>query len=198
MRKKGGVKINREWRIVLSGSGGQGLGKGGNILAEAAILQGLNAVQSQSYGARARGGFSQSEVLIGSGEILFPLVEHPDILVALTGEAYNLNRPLLAPDGVVVYDPDAVKPEAGQKGHYGFRMLQVADELCHGRGVVLVALGIIAALFKPVEPENIRTVINQNFSGAVLQDNCLCFDRGLHLKRSSLEPESCVLPGRRP
>lgn len=173
--------INKEWRIVLSGSGGQGLGKGGKILAEAAILQGLNAVQSQSYGARARGGFSQSEVLISNGEILFPLVEHPDILVALTGEAYNLNRSLLATDGVVVYDSDAVKPEAGQKGHYGFRMAQVASELCHGRGVVLVALGIIAALFKPVEPENIRTVINQNFSGNILHDNHLCFEKGLQM-----------------
>lgn len=165
----------------MSGSGGQGLGKGGEILAEAAILQGLNVVQSQSYGARARGGFSQSEIIISDSEILFPLVEHPDILVTLTGEAYKRNRPLLAPGGIVIYDLDAVKPEAGQNGHYGFHILKTAGELCHNRGVVLIALGIITALYKPVEPENVRTVISKSFSGDILQDNHLCFEKGLQM-----------------
>lgn len=41
--------------LRLSGSGGQGLILAGIILAEAAINQGLNAIQSQSYGPEARG-----------------------------------------------------------------------------------------------------------------------------------------------
>ena len=55
--------------LRLSGSGGQGLILAGIILAEAAINQGLNAIQSQSYGPEARGGASKAEVIIGVEEI---------------------------------------------------------------------------------------------------------------------------------
>ena len=50
--------------LRLSGSGGQGLILAGIILAEAALLDGKNVVQSQSYGPEARGGASKSEVII--------------------------------------------------------------------------------------------------------------------------------------
>ena len=44
-------------RLVFSGSGGQGVITAAIILAEAAVIhEGMNATQSQSYGAAARGG----------------------------------------------------------------------------------------------------------------------------------------------
>lgn len=60
--------------LRLSGSGGQGLILAGIILAEAAINQGLNAIQSQSYGPEARA--SKAEVIIGDEEIFFPKLEN--------------------------------------------------------------------------------------------------------------------------
>ena len=49
-------------RMVFSGSGGQGVITASIILAEAAVLhENLNAVQSQSYGAEARGTFRNLE-----------------------------------------------------------------------------------------------------------------------------------------
>jgi len=56
--------MNMQTEIRLTGSGGQGLILGGIILAEAAILDGKNAIQSQSYGPEARGGASKAEVII--------------------------------------------------------------------------------------------------------------------------------------
>ena len=44
-------------RFVFSGAGGQGVVTAAIILAEAAVLfENLNAVQTQDYGAAARGG----------------------------------------------------------------------------------------------------------------------------------------------
>lgn len=40
--------MNETRQIILAGSGGQGLGLGGQVLAEGAVIQGLNATQSQS------------------------------------------------------------------------------------------------------------------------------------------------------
>ncbi len=58
--------------IRLAGSGGQGLITAGIILAEAAILDNKNVVQSQSYGPEARGGASRAEIIIAKGPIFFP------------------------------------------------------------------------------------------------------------------------------
>ncbi|SDK48401.1 2-oxoacid:acceptor oxidoreductase family protein [Natronincola ferrireducens] len=90
--------------IRLSGSGGQGLILGGIILAEAAILDKKNAVQSQSYGPEARGGASKSEVIISSEEIDYPKVEKADVLLALTQVAYDKYINTLKDNGILIID----------------------------------------------------------------------------------------------
>jgi 2-oxoglutarate ferredoxin oxidoreductase subunit gamma len=73
----------------LSGSGGQGLILAGVILAEAALIDGKRAVQSQSYGPEARGGSSKAEVIISDDEIDFVKVQKCDMLLCLTQAAYD-------------------------------------------------------------------------------------------------------------
>ena len=75
--------------IKLTGSGGQGLILAGVILADAAILDGKKAIQSQSYGPEARGGSSKAEVIISDDEIDFIKVQKCDMLLCLTQDAYN-------------------------------------------------------------------------------------------------------------
>ena len=48
---------------------------------------GLNAVQTQSYGPEARGGASRSEVIIAKGEIDYPKVMAADLLLCMSQEA---------------------------------------------------------------------------------------------------------------
>jgi len=59
----------------------------GIILAEAAIFDGKNATQTQSYGPEARGGASRSEVVISDEEIDYPKVTQADILLCMSQEA---------------------------------------------------------------------------------------------------------------
>ena len=59
----------------------------GIMLAEAAILEGKNVVQTVSYGIATRGGFSMAGVIIDREEIIFQEVENADIVLALTEEA---------------------------------------------------------------------------------------------------------------
>ena len=79
--------MQRELR--LSGSGGQGLILAGVILAEAAVLDGKQAIQSQSYGPEARGGASKAEVIISNDEIDFIKVQKCEMLLCLTQDAYD-------------------------------------------------------------------------------------------------------------
>ncbi len=93
-----------KYEIRLSGSGGQGMLLSGIILAEAAIYEGKNAIQSQSYGPEARGGASKSEVIISEDEIDFPKVRNCDILLSLTQKSYDEYSPGLKQDGILILD----------------------------------------------------------------------------------------------
>ena len=73
--------------IKFVGSGGQGIITAAIVLAEAAASCGFSVTQTQAYGPEARGSLCSSETIISSGAILFPKIEHPDILVLLTQEA---------------------------------------------------------------------------------------------------------------
>ena len=74
-------------QIRLSGSGGQGVISAAIILAEAAVNEGKEAVQSQSYGPEARGGASKAEVIISDSRIYHPMVLAPGLVLAMTQKA---------------------------------------------------------------------------------------------------------------
>ena len=107
-------------RLVLTGSGGQGVITAAIILAETAVLhENLNAVQSQTYGPEARGGATRSDVIISKEPINFPKVYQPNVLICLTQLAYNKFYPIIRPGGLLVTDSRFVdierKADAVQK-----------------------------------------------------------------------------------
>jgi 2-oxoglutarate ferredoxin oxidoreductase subunit gamma len=101
-------------QIRLSGSGGQGMLLAGIILSEAAIINDKNAVQTQSYGPEARGGASKSEVIISDEKIAYPKVTLPDIMLALTQEAYDKYAVDMNDNGILVVD-DTIKLSGNDK-----------------------------------------------------------------------------------
>ena len=99
-------------RMVFSGSGGQGVITAAIILAEAAVLhEELTAVQTQAYGAAARGGATRSDVIISDVPINFPKVIQPNVLVCLTQEAYNKFYDIIRPGGLLIMDTRYVQPQ---------------------------------------------------------------------------------------
>ena len=103
--------------LRLSGSGGQGLILAGIMLGEAAIMNGKNAVHSQSYGVEARGGASRSEVIVSDGEIDFPEVTKPDVLLVMNQQSCNKFIPTVQENGIVIVDSTLVEsvPETAAK-----------------------------------------------------------------------------------
>ncbi len=98
------------FEVRLAGEGGQGLILAGVILAEAAaVYDGLNATQTQSYGPEARGGASKSEVVISSEEIDYPKVIEADCLLAMSQEACDKYAGNLRRDGTLIIDSAHVK-----------------------------------------------------------------------------------------
>lgn len=99
----------RKIEIRISGLGGQGVVLAGQILGRAAAYDGKNVVQTQSYGAEARGSIAKSEVIISDGKIDFPVVRKCDIFVAMNQEALDKYCKDLKEGGVLIVDNTYVK-----------------------------------------------------------------------------------------
>ena len=109
--------------IRIAGFGGQGVVLSGVLLGNAAVLHdGRHAVQTQTYGAAARGGAARSDVIISEKHIVYPRVMQPDIMIAFTLEALNKYRNDLKKDALLIIDRDLVTPPEGTS----FRLRQ-----CH-------------------------------------------------------------------
>ncbi|MBM3319604.1 MAG: 2-oxoacid:acceptor oxidoreductase family protein [Candidatus Eisenbacteria bacterium] len=168
----------------LSGEGGQGLVLAGKILAEAAaIYQGINATQSQSYGPEARGGASRSEIILSDEDIDYPKAVRLDLLLALTQEACDRYVVDLKPSGVLLVDSDAVKkvPE-GPFRTYRAPVIRGARETI-GREIVanIVALGIITRIADVIDEESVREAILTRVPKGTEEINLKAFELGLSM-----------------
>jgi 2-oxoglutarate ferredoxin oxidoreductase subunit gamma len=171
-------------RLVFSGSGGQGVITAAIILAEAAVLyENLNAVQSQDYGAEARGGATRSDVIISDAEIFYPKVVQPNILVCLTQSAYNKYRSIIRPGGLLLTDSRFVTLEKKVDAHQEQLSLwdSVASEI--GNPVVfnICMLGALIARTQLVSPGAIVKVLETRLPASVMGMNRRALELGMHL-----------------
>ena len=144
--------------LRLSGSGGQGLITAGVILADAALIDGKRAVQSQSYGPEARGGASRAEVIISDSEIDFFKVTKCDMLLCLTQVAYDR----YAKDGssvLILDDSITLKYPEPDKVVKAPILKSASDKI--GRAMVanIIALGVINAALKLVSKEALEKAV---------------------------------------
>ncbi|MGD9010710.1 MAG: 2-oxoacid:acceptor oxidoreductase family protein [Desulfobacteraceae bacterium] len=171
-------------RLVFSGSGGQGLISAAIILSEAAVVyEGLEAVQSQSYGAAARGGATRSDVIIADEAIDMPKVFQPNVLLCLTQEAYAKFRSIIRPGGLLITDKRFVETTRKVDARQVELPLYQAVMEKIGKPVVfnISVLGALLALRPLVQPESIVKMLEQKFPAAFLPMNKQALEAGYEL-----------------
>jgi 2-oxoglutarate ferredoxin oxidoreductase subunit gamma len=169
------------YEVRLSGSGGQGLILAGKILAEAAaIYDGHNAVQTQSYGPEARGGASKAEVVIKDGEIDYPKATRLDLLLSLTQESCIKYYGDLKDEGILIIDSEMVtEPPKGEFKTYAAPLTGIARDKV-GKIVVtnIVALGILARISGVISDDAMRKAILARVPKGTEEINMKAFDEG--------------------
>jgi len=170
--------------MVFSGSGGQGVITAAIILAEAAVLhEELTAVQTQAYGAAARGGATRSDVIISDVPINFPKVIQPNVLVCLTQEAYNKFYDIIRPGGLLIMDTRYVQPQL--KVDAVQRQLPMYETVMDRIGKPIVfnicMLGAVVGLTQLVRPESIMKVLEQRIPSGFIEMNRQALELGLEL-----------------
>lgn len=171
-------------RIVFSGSGGQGVITAAIILAKAAaIFENRHAIQSQSYGAAARGGATRSDVIIDDSKIYFPKVIQPNILVSLTQESYQKFSPIIRPGGLLLVDSRYVTVEKKVDAkHISLPMFDtVMEEI--GKPIVfnICMLGALIGATRLIGPDSIMQVLETTIPKDFMEMNKKALDLGMKM-----------------
>jgi 2-oxoglutarate ferredoxin oxidoreductase subunit gamma len=167
--------------IMLTGSGGQGMILAGIILAKAGISDGLNVVQTQSYGPEARGGASRAEVILDTEAIDFPKVTLADVLLAMTQEAADKFADKLRPGGTLIVDPMYVHTVPAINGVvHAVAITQLAKEAT-GRTVSanIVALGVMNRAGRLVSDEALARAVAESVPKGTQEANRKALEAGM-------------------
>ena len=157
------------------------------VLGRAAALDGKNVLQTQAYGAEARGSLTKSEVIISEDKIGFPAVRKSDILVTMSQEATNELVKDLRDTGALVIDSTSVKetPPAGKRV-LRFPATETAKRV-FGEGLYanMVMLGALLQEFGLVRTQSVEEAIRESAAKKNVETNLNAFREGLRLLPTS-------------
>ena len=169
--------------LIISGFGGQGVVLAGEILGRAAAYEGKHVVQTQSYGAEARGSTARSEVIISDSKIDFPKVRKCDILVVMGQNALEMHLKDLKEKGVLIVDKDKVEHLPETKARvFKIPATKTAAKLLKSRLYAnVIMLGALTKITGIVKEEAVEKAIADRMSETAREANIRGFRKGLKL-----------------
>jgi 2-oxoglutarate ferredoxin oxidoreductase subunit gamma len=168
--------------IRFSGFGGQGIILSGVILGWAAILDGKNALQTQSYGSSARGGSCKCDVIVQDTYIYELEPNGNDILVAFSQPAFNKYKDSLKPDGTLFFDNDLVQPDSFFQNNFSVSATDIAfKEFNQKIYANILMLGFMTDKTKFLSNDAIEESIKYYVPPKSLETNIKAFRLGMEL-----------------
>lgn len=177
--------------IRLSGFGGQGIILAAHILGKAAALYDhKHATMTQNYGPESRGGACSGQVIISDAPVSYPHLTHPNVVVAMSQEAYTKYSRDLADKALILIDEDFVQPgEDHVSGRmYKIPATRIAEQDLKRKMVAnIVMLGFLGALDASVSPDALRQAVRESVPKGTEDLNIGAFDRGYTYGKKLLE-----------
>ena len=192
--------MNKEFNIMITGVGGQGVILMSEILGNAAVKDGLNVRGSEVLGMAARGGSVTSTIRIGEG-VAAPLITagRCDVLVGMEPAEALRNIAYLRSSTWVIINTESVLPFTVSVGQSQYPELKTiieklslatdkiiqlnASRIAADAGSILSAnISMLGALFGtlevPIRIETIKEQIGSRFSANLGPVNFRAFDLG--------------------
>ncbi|MCL6565607.1 MAG: 2-oxoacid:acceptor oxidoreductase family protein [Acidobacteriia bacterium] len=172
----------REWKIKIAGFGGQGVLLLGQILAEMGMREGKEVSWLPSYGPEMRSGSAHCHVCLSSKRIGSPLIEHPNVLVAMNEISLRKFAPSVVPGGMILYNRRTVPAdvEIPNVRVFAIPASELADQLGAAKVGNIVMLGALLELTGALSSATAETVLQ----GTVKNSDLLALDlQALHAGR---------------
>lgn len=132
--------------IIFAGFGGQGVILAGKILTLAGMKEDKYVSHIPSYGAEMRGGTANCSVIVSDEEVASPVIENPDVVVALNKPSMTKFEGQLKAGGLLIYNSSLIdiKPSRTDIKYIALPANEMAMECNNARGANMVVLGCLA------------------------------------------------------
>ncbi|MFA5771643.1 MAG: 2-oxoacid:acceptor oxidoreductase family protein [Thermoplasmata archaeon] len=159
--------------IRIAGSGGQGVVFAGTILGRSAcVYEGLNVIQSQSYGAEARGGRCRADAILSDGEIYDIIVTKPDVLLIMNQTSMDFYNNLVADCPTILINSDIVKKIPETNGRvFKIPATKIANDLGTPAVSNMAMLGGFSAVTEIIRGESIEKSLRETLGKDIVERN---------------------------
>ncbi|WP_455382387.1 2-oxoacid:acceptor oxidoreductase family protein [Salinispira pacifica] len=163
---------SRDQYVKIAGFGGQGVLSAGVLLANCGTVEGLHATWLPSYGPEMRGGTANASVILSDDVIGSPLVDRPNLLIAMNGPSLDAFEESVRPDGLVVVNSSIItrKPERTDIRFLPIPASDIAKEHNFLQGANVVLLAVCAAVTGRPALKTLREVIPHSLKRKNLAD----------------------------
>lgn len=149
-------------RVIIAGSGGQGIMLLGKVLAEGALLENKFVTWLPAYGPEVRGGAAHCMVTISDEEIGSPYIDQADALIIMNQVSLDKFKNRLKNTGIMVVNNSLAKPGNDIKAKtIAGKFTDMAIGLGNIKVANMAALGSYLAVKRVVSIENILKVIKK-------------------------------------
>lgn len=153
-----------ESRIIIAGTGGQGILFLGKVLAQAGMVEGKQVTCFPSYGAEMRGGTANCTVILSDNMIGSPVVLTPDILIVMNRASLERFQPELKNKGLLFFDSSLINSFAFRDNIFPVAIpaTKIADSLGNTKAANMVMLGGLIAVTAILK----KTTLDKLFSSS--------------------------------
>lgn len=168
--------------IKIAGFGGQGVMSAGVLLADCATYEGLHSTWLPSYGPEMRGGTANASVILSSEPIGSPVVNFPNVLIAMNTPSLETFEPKVKPGGQILINSSIIKTSVTRDDVDASYI--PATDLAKEAGLLatanVVILTVYLLLTGIISIETLRTVVPLSIKKQNLTDvNLRAIEKGI-------------------
>lgn len=156
----------------FAGFGGQGILSLGMMVAQMSMERHLEVTWLPSYGPEMRGGVANCSVVVSKKAIGSPIVDHPNVLVALNRPSLEKFGPMAPQDGLIIYNSSLIDqvPDNLQGRVYPIPATDLAAEAGTVKAANVVVLGFVARKTGLFEMAELMDFIRRSFNKPALRE----------------------------
>ncbi|MCX6112902.1 MAG: 2-oxoacid:acceptor oxidoreductase family protein [Proteobacteria bacterium] len=165
--------------VKIAGFGGQGVLSAGTTLSVLAMYENLEVSWIPSYGPEMRGGTSNCNVRLSNKRIGSPLVENPNILIAMNGPSLEKFESAVRPGGTIIVNSSIIDAKVSRKDvkTYYVPVTGIATEMGVPAAQGVAALAAYLAATNVIPVEKLEHVVHKSLKRKELADKNIAIIR---------------------
>ncbi|MBM3243659.1 MAG: 2-oxoacid:ferredoxin oxidoreductase subunit gamma [Candidatus Omnitrophica bacterium] len=148
-------------KVIIAGSGGQGIMLLGKVLAESAMEEGKFVTWLPAYGAEVRGGTAHCMVVISDEEIGSPYIDKADTLIIMNQPSLTKFKSRLDKNGLLIANSSLTTLKENNPRLRKYPFTDIAVKIGNIKVANMIALGCYLKIRKAVKTDSVSSVIKK-------------------------------------